>query len=586
MIMWISVLRSLKLSRTKKVLLLLSTILQAFLELAGLAVLVPVLLLVLNDQGIQQNKYLGFLYDLIGVDNYGVFLIIVLFSVFTFIVLKNFVLHKINNYRNKILVEVYSHYTSGLYRNYISKGLTYVKNTGHTTLSHNVIVVSYQFVFGYLSAAVSLVAELLLCLLVFVSLCFINIYIAVLEIVLFAPIVLFYHLKIAGRMQEAGKSDNLAKRNLWRITSETFRGFADVVVNRFLPFLEDSFRTGVAGVSRSKIRVERLISLSSKSIEVAITVLIIGFVAGFYFIGRGERQFLPLIGIFAAASLKLLPSVRAIISLVGTMRNNRHTVDVLNEPGPEHKHGHVPEQKHGYGQEQKHEPGQGAEAYRKTLTFSQSIEFRGVTFGFEPDRPVLREVSFTILKGERVGISGPTGKGKSTLMYLLMGLYRPQKGSILIDGVPLGTENLEAWHDMLGYVSQDVFITEGSLAQNISPFGDDPGERLEASLRMAALSDWKETLPLGADTLIGEGGARLSGGERQRVGIARAHFKKAAVLLMDEPTSALDPATETEITQTLLQELMDREKTVVIISHRESLLMQCDRIIDISGWTL
>ena len=584
--MWISVLRSLKLSRTKKVLLLLSTILQAFLELAGLAVLVPVLLLVLNDQGIQQNKYLGFLYDLIGVDNYGVFLIIVLFSVFTFIVLKNFVLHKINNYRNKILVEVYSHYTSGLYRNYISKGLTYVKNTGHTTLSHNVIVVTYQFVFGYLSAAVSLVAELLLCLLVFVSLCFINIYIAVLEIVLFAPIVLFYHLKIAGRMQEAGKSDNLAKRNLWRITSETFRGFADVVVNRFLPFLEDSFRTGVAGVSQSKIRVERLISLSSKSIEVAITVLIIGFVAGFYFIGRGERQFLPLIGIFAAASLKLLPSVRAIISLVGTMRNNRHTVDVLNEPGPEHKHGHVPEQKHGYGQEQKHEPGQGAEAYRKTLTFSQSIEFRGVTFGFEPDRPVLREVSFTILKGERVGISGPTGKGKSTLMYLLMGLYRPQKGSILIDGVPLGTENLEAWHDMLGYVSQDVFITEGSLAQNISPFGDDPGERLEASLRMAALSDWTETLPLGADTLIGEGGARLSGGERQRVGIARAHFKKAAVLLMDEPTSALDPATETEITQTLLQELMDREKTVVIISHRESLLMQCDRIIDISGWTL
>jgi len=138
--------------------------------------------------------------------------------------------------------------------------------------------------------------------------------------------------------------------------------------------------------------VERLRSLSSKSIEVAITVLIIGFVAGFYFIGRGERQFLPLIGIFAAASLKLLPSVRAIISLVGTMRNNRHTVDVLNEPGPEHKHGHVPEQKHGYGQEQKHEPGQGAEAYRKTLTLSQSIEFRGVTFGFEPDRPVLREV--------------------------------------------------------------------------------------------------------------------------------------------------------------------------------------------------
>ncbi len=84
----------------------------------------------------------------------------------------------------------------------------------------------------------------------------------------------------------------------------------------------------------------------------------------------------------------------------------------LTNPGRSISTGHGPEQKHGYGPEQKHEPGQGAEAYRKTLTFSQSIEFRGVTFGFEPDRPVLREVSFTILKGERVGISGPTGKGK------------------------------------------------------------------------------------------------------------------------------------------------------------------------------
>lgn len=597
-----------------------STVLQAILELAGLAVLVPVLLLVLEDGGIrnnggmQENRYLRMLYDFIGVENYGTFILIVLFVVFAFIILKNFVLHKMNNYRNHALLKIYTTYSSDLYKKYIANGLQFVKETGHTTLSHNILAVTYQFVFGYLSSALMLIADVLLCLLVFVSLCFVNIYIALLEIILFTPIVLFYHYKIAGKMQEAGRMDNRAKRDLWRITSETFRGFADVVVNRFLPYLQKSFDTGIRDVSRSKIRVERLKSLSSKSIEVAIMLMIVGFVAGFYFIGGGDRQFLPLIGIFAAASLKLLPSVRSILSLIGTMRNTGYTLEVLLKAETDAVSGNAPEV---------------ATAAKEPMTFHEFIEFRHVTFGFDPGEPVLRDVSFSIQKGERVGISGPTGKGKSTLMYLLMGLYRPQTGSILIDGVPLGPENTEAWHRRIGYVSQDVFITEGTLAQNVTPYcegdrlpikddrkrpkndcgqseedqeqrrladeqqlkgdqtqSDEDQGRLEDSLKTASLGDWLASLPKGIQTPIGEGGARLSGGERQRVGIARAHFKKAEILLMDEPTSALDPATEAGITGILLREFMNRDMTVVIISHRDSLLEQCDRIIDITEWSI
>jgi ABC-type multidrug transport system fused ATPase/permease subunit len=110
--------------------------------------------------------------------------------------------------------------------------------------------------------------------------------------------------------------------------------------------------------------------------------------------------------------------------------------------------------------------------------------------------------------------------------------------------------------------------------------------RLNESLKTAALNDWLATLPQGVDTPIGESGARLSGGERQRVGIARAHFKKAEILFMDEPSSALDPATEAEITETLLKDFMNRDMTMVVISHRDSLLTHCDRIIDITEWTL
>ncbi|MDD2832344.1 MAG: ABC transporter ATP-binding protein [Bacteroidales bacterium] len=631
----INVFRSLPISRTKKTFLILSTVLQAILELAGLAVLVPVLLLVLDDRGIQDNKYLQMLYDFIGVENYGTFLLIVLFFVFAFIILKNFVLHKMNNYRNRTLMKVYKEYSSGLYKKYILNGLQFVKQTGHTTLSHNILAVTYQFVFGYLSAALTLIADVLLCLLVFVSLCFVNIYIAMLELILFTPIVLFYHYKIAGKMQEAGRVDNRAKRDLWRITSETFRGFADVMVNRFLPYLQKSFDKGVHDVSRSKIRVECLRSLSSRSIEVAIMLMIVGFVAGFYFIGGGNRQFLPLIGIFAAASLKLLPSVRSILSLVGTMRNTAYTLEVLfkAESGPAGNpeaafEAVAPSVTYvgakdpdvatnsaiALDQMGAANAGNALESRQNLGSVPKIIEVRHVTFGFEPGKPMLRDVSFSIMKGERVGISGATGKGKSTLMYLLMGLYRPQAGTILINGVPLGPENTEEWHRKIGYVSQDVFITEGTLAQNVTPSWDnalhqmkdapqqmkddtrqtvDEMERLEnnlgrlnESLKTAALNDWLATLPQGVDTPIGESGARLSGGERQRVGIARAHFKKAEILFMDEPSSALDPATEAEITETLLQDFMNRDITMVVISHRDSLLAHCDRIIDITEWTL
>jgi len=588
--MWIKVLRTLPLSRTNKLSLVLSTVFQAVLELAGLAVLVPVLLLVLQDQGIQNNKYLQMIYDFIGVEHYGTFLLIVLFFVVVFIILKNFVLHKMNNYRNRVLLKIYTTYSSNLYDNYISKGLQYVKENGHTTLSHNILAVTYQFVFGYLSSTLMLVADILLCLLVFVSLCFVNVYIAALEIILFTPIVLFYHYKIAGKMQEAGRVDNKAKRDLWRITSETFRGFADVVVNRFLPYLHKSFDAGVRDVSRSKIRVERLKSLSSKSVEVAIMLMIVGFVAGFYFIGDSDRQFLPLIGIFAAASLKLLPSVRSILSLIGTMRNTGYTLDVLFKAetetvGKTESIGRFDTAGTSETDAVSGNAPEVATGAEEPLTFNKFIEFRHVNFGFDPGEPVLRDVSFRIQKGERVGISGPTGKGKSTLMYLMMGLYRPQNGTILVDGVPLGPKNLDAWHTLIGYVSQDVFITEGTLAQNVTPFGGDDRGQLEDSLKTASLSDWLATLPQGVDTPIGESGSRLSGGERQRLGIARAHFKKAEILFMDEPTSSLDPATEADITGTLLEEFMNRNKTVVIISHRDSLLAQCNRIIDISEWT-
>ena len=549
-------LRSVSLSSIEKILLLLSAALGALLELVGLAVLVPLLLLLLEDKSITNNKYLKPLYETIGIENYGSFLLVVITIVLLFIILKNILLHKFNNYRNAVLLKLYAHYTRNLFFGYYSRGLSFIKQSSPTVLSHNVNGVCYQYVFGVLNPILIMAGDIFLSALIIISLGFVNFYIAAIELVLFTPLIVFYHLKIGGELQKAGKIDNEAKKNQWRVTTETFRGYADVVVNNYFPLLNKAFSEGIAAVSASKMQVERLKSLASKYIEVSVLLMITGVVVAYYFFAREVTGFRTIIGIFVVATLRLLPAVRSIISQHSTIRNNQFTTDFIKE----------------------------ATAVIHPLpdigfTFQHTIELKNISFSFGPDRPIFKNLSLTIHQGEQVGIKGVSGSGKSTLLYLLMGLYEPQEGSVLIDGIELTPENRSGWHKLIGYVPQDVFIMDTTLEKNISPNEVTDPKLLDRSIDISALRELTGKLSDGISTMIGDSGSRLSGGERQRIGIARAHFKGAEVLLMDEPTSSLDAKTEEEITETLGQ-LLSKNRTIIIVSHRESLLAKCDRIID------
>ena len=549
-------LKSVPLSYIEKTLLLLSSVLGAVLELAGLAVLVPLLLLLLENKGITSNKYLKPLYETIGIENYGSFLLVVIAIVLLFIILKNILLHKFNNYRNAVLLKLYAHYTRNLFFSYYSRGLSFIKQNSPTTLSHNVNGVCFQYVFGVLNPMLIMAGDLLLSALIIISLCFVNFYIAAIELVLFTPLILFYHLKIGGELQKAGKADNEAKKNQWRVTTETFRGYADVVVNNYFPLLSKAFGEGITAVSASKMKVERLKSLASKYIEVSVILMITGVVVAYYFFAGEVSGFSTFMGIFVVATLRLLPAVRSIIAQHSTLRNNQFTTEFINEATTVTR-----------------------PLRDISLTFQHTIELKNISFSFGSDRPIFKNLSLTIHQGEQVGIRGVSGSGKSTLLYLLMGLYEPQEGSVLIDGIALTPENRSGWHKLIGYVSQDIFIMDSTLGENISPSGVTDSNLLDRSIDISVLRELTDKLPDGISTMIGESGSRLSGGERQRIGIARAYFKGAEVLLMDEPTSSLDAKTEEEITETL-EQLLSENRTIIIISHRESLLSKCDRIID------
>lgn len=288
-------------SSTKLMVLLVFTAFAAILELAGLALFVPLLLLLLEDDGISKNEYLSKIYDKLDIGSYGTFLVLICCSVFLFTMLKNFLLHKINNHRNKALLKLFSIYSNTLLTSYYKKGLKFIKENSSSTLSHNTNSVCYSYVFGVLIPAFTLAGDLLLAALIITSLAFVNIYIAVMEVVLFLPLILFYQIKIVDELQRAGKADNEAKKNQWRVIMETFRGYAEVEVNNAFPKLMNVFQSGLKAISEAKERTESLKSIAFKSIETGVILVITGVVVTYYFIYKGEGSFRLLISIFAIA---------------------------------------------------------------------------------------------------------------------------------------------------------------------------------------------------------------------------------------------------------------------------------------------
>ncbi|KIE59382.1 multidrug ABC transporter ATPase [Methylacidiphilum kamchatkense Kam1] len=206
------------------------------------------------------------------------------------------------------------------------------------------------------------------------------------------------------------------------------------------------------------------------------------------------------------------------------------------------------------------------------------IEFRNVSFGYHPGKPVLKNISFTINPGERVAIVGPTGSGKTTILSLLCRFYDPIEGAITIDGIDLRSITKKSLRQHISLVLQDTILFNTTVEKNIK-FGKEGAshdEIIEAA-KEASVDSFISQLPKGYDTIVGEKGALLSGGQRQRIGLARAFLRNSPILLLDEPTSSLDLKTELELMSSLLH--LMKNKTTLFVTHRLHIIHSWERIL-------
>ncbi len=212
------------------------------------------------------------------------------------------------------------------------------------------------------------------------------------------------------------------------------------------------------------------------------------------------------------------------------------------------------------------------------ISFKEQISFNNLSFAYAPDRPVLRNINLTLKKGERVGIVGPSGGGKSTLIDLLLGFITPIDGTITIDGQVLTLGNGAQWRHYVGYVGQRPFLFNDTVQNNVM-YGRTKlnQESIQTAIEAADAQDFVCALAKGYDTMLGENGNLLSGGQRQRLTIARALAGRPQLLIFDEATASLDAASEDEIKNSLQR--LPADVTVIIVTHRASLLKAVDRVL-------
>jgi ATP-binding cassette, subfamily B, bacterial PglK len=291
--------------------------------------------------------------------------------------------------------------------------------------------------------------------------------------------------------------------------------------------------------------------------------------------GRDFSDILPNLGVMALAGYRLLPSLQLLYGQLTQVSSMRHAVDEVYDEFA------AAETERSTSSMVSTEPVAPVQA----LTWNKAITLCDIGFQYPGvSRSAIEGLSTIIPKNSSLGVIGPTGSGKSTLVDLLLGLYLPTTGEILIDGQTLTPALVPAWQAGIGYVPQEIFLIDDTVARNVA-FGL-PDEKIDhtrvrEACAMAQILDFIEAeLRDGFETKVGERGVRLSGGQRQRIGLARALYHRPSLLILDEATSALDVATEAKLLDALGN--LSGKLTMIVAAHRLSAVANCDQLIDLS----
>ena len=368
---------------------------------------------------------------------------------------------------------------------------------------------------------------------------------------------------VRPKLHRLGQRSEAETGSSYRSLQHSLQGIREIKVSQSNDYFAAQFDRSQSRLARIRYRLALLTQTPRVVVETLVVLFIVILLVATSIGLFGGTESLAILGLFAYAALRMMPIINRTTSNINKLRFGSAAVDTVL-----------------HDLELVGAAADAAPPQAPPFEFETAIELHDVGFTYEnAAMPALRNVDLVIKRGERLGIVGQTGSGKSTILDLILGLLSPTSGEVLVDGQPI-EDRLPGWLNSIGMVPQSVFLIDDTIRRNVA-FGlaDRAIEdgRVEEALKLAQLGAFVDTLPEGAETVVGDRGVRLSGGQRQRIAIARALYNDPSILILDEGTSALDSATESELMEAL--EHASDERTVIIVAHRLSTVQQADRIV-------
>lgn len=346
---------------------------------------------------------------------------------------------------------------------------------------------------------------------------------------------------------------------------EGFGGIREVIIDGTQDIYSGIFHSADLKIRRAQAQVDIIATIPKFIVETAAISLIV-LVSYYMQFGENFQEIVPIMGMFAISGQRLMPLLQQIYVSIASIKSGNEifkSIDKLLNLNV---------------------VARNANCENNSVEFNNEISLNNLFYGYKNSKvPILRDITFKIKKGSKIGIIGATGCGKSTLIDVIMGLLIPKGDKIKIDGIELSVENSSLWRCNVAHVPQSIYLSDSTISENIAfgiPKCKIDFNLVKKSAEMAFIDQTIESMDGKYDAIVGERGVRLSGGQRQRIGIARALYKQANLIVLDEATSALDLKTEAKVIGSFNK--IKGNITMIIVAHRLSTLENCDVIIELS----
>jgi len=550
--------------KKRSYIVLILLLLNSILELFGLATLIPIFGLLFKDNIIHENSTLLNIYNYLGFNSDEQFIIVLSAMMLSIIIVKNLISLMISYYQSRFSYDIMGYLTLRLHKLFYTKGYLYIKDINSTEFYRNSATIPERFAHTTLFGTLTLINELTILLFIVVAIFLYDPTIVLLLLFTVAPVFTIFYILTKERLKSYGDELHILQPKLSSTIYQSFFGYQDIEITGTIDKFSDRLSRFVSlykDISAKKIVLQLMpTKIIESSMILAIFIVVI---YGIYFLPDRETL-LALLGIYILSAYRIIPSINRIMIAINGLIETQYVFDVIGELNESDDI--------------------CIKSIDKEINFKREISIKDISFKYPTiERDILKNFNLTIKKGETLGIVGKSGNGKSTLMNILLGFLKPYRGSVTIDDIELDDESVRSWRSKIGYVSQEIFLLDASLGENIA-FGLDrdeiDSEKLNRVISLASLGELVDTLSDGVDANIGERGTRLSGGQRQRIGIARALYYDSEILFFDEATSSLDSETQRDISNAIAS-LSHKGLTMIIITHRLSTLDGIDRIIEI-----